>query len=104
MKKSKTINVKRNKLKEYRPIPILVNLDVRTLDLVKRLSQSFGITRSRAIRYAIQYAYYTSQFYSKYVIETGKPPSRYLQKKYNLTENNLLPDESIVPKWRVKIK
>ena len=82
----------------------MVNLDVRTLDLVKRLSQSFGITRSRAIRYAIKYAYYTSQFYSKYVIETGKPPSRYLQKKYNLTEKNLLPDESIVPKWRVKIK
>jgi hypothetical protein len=104
MKKSKPLKVKRNKPKEYRPIPILVNLDVRTLDLVKRLSQSFGITRSRAIRYAIKYAYYTSQFYSKYVIETGKPPSRYLQKKYNLTENNLLPNESIVPKWRVKIK
>lgn len=95
---------KKPKPKEYKPIAILVNLDFRTLELVKRLSQSFGITRSRAIRYAIKYAYYTSEFYSKYVIETGKPPSRYLQKKYNLTSNNLANNENLVPKWRVKIK
>jgi len=93
---------KKEKLSEHKPISVLVNLDIRTLELVKRLSQSFGITRSRAIRYAIKYAYYTSQFYSKYVIETGKAPSRYLQKKYNLTANNLEPNEAIVPIWRVK--
>ena len=89
----------------FKPAPIktLVSLDDRTFSQITRISQSFGITRSKAIRYAIKYAYYTIGYYSKYVVETGKKPSHYLQKKYNLMVNNLEKGENIIPRYRVNL-
>jgi hypothetical protein len=59
-------------------------LDDRTNKLLNHLSESFGISRSKAIRYAVKYAFYSVSHFMNYTIEKDKPLSRYMQKKYNL--------------------
>jgi hypothetical protein len=76
-------------------------IDERTAEQLEKLSMSFGISKSKAVRYAVKYAYYSMEHYRRYTVEHGKPLSRYLQKKYNnLNKDILETPENIVPRYR----
>jgi hypothetical protein len=74
-------------------------LDDRTNALLDHLSESFGISRSKAIRYAVKYAFYSVTHFANYTIEKDKPLSRYMQKKYNL-KYQAIKGENIKPVYR----
>ncbi len=80
-------------------------IDERTEQQLEKLALSFGISKSKTVRYAIKYAYYSMEHYKRYTVEQGKPLSRYLQKKYNkqLDKETALSSD-IVPMFRKAYK
>jgi hypothetical protein len=75
-------------------------IDERTEEQLEKLALSFGISKSKAVRYAVKYAYYSMEHYKRYTVEQGKPLSRYLQKKYNKLGNSGNEQENFVPIFR----